>query len=94
MPYALGEVTEDEYTRKNDRLNIQILNEEKNIQENEMSQSEAANKLLALPEDGKQCLTKLIEDTEVLTRDIVVTFIRNIKVYKDKRIEIEWNFDF
>ena len=27
-----------------------------------------------------------------LTREIAVTFIRGIKVYNDKRIEIEWNF--
>lgn len=26
-------------------------------------------------------------------REIATTFIRSIKVYNDKRIEIEWNFE-
>ena len=38
-------------------------------------------------------MTDLIEKSEVLTREIAVAFIRSIKVYNDKRIEIEWNFD-
>lgn len=29
---------------------------------------------------------------ESLTQELVDTFIRKIYVYKDKRVEIEWNF--
>ena len=58
----------------------------------ETEQSEAAERLFELPPDGRQCLTDLIEGNKQLTREIAVTFIRGIKVYNDKRIEIEWNF--
>jgi hypothetical protein len=49
--------------------------------------------LLKLPSDSRQCLTGLLDDADILTRDIAVAFIRNIKVYQDKRIEIMWNFE-
>ena len=29
---------------------------------------------------------------EELTQELVDTFIKKIRVYKDKRVEIEWNF--
>ena len=93
MKYAMEEVSEEEFTRKNDRLDQQISKEEDRISKTEQEQNEAAKKLLELPADGKRCLTDLIEGSEILTRDIAVTFIRSIKVYQDKRIEIEWNFD-
>ena len=93
MRYAMEEVTEEEFTRKNDRLDQQIKKEEALIIKNEREQNEAAEKLLELPADGRQCLTDLIEKSEVLTRKTAVAFIRSIKVYNDKRMEIEWNFD-
>ena len=70
----------------------QIEKETLAIAQIEIEQSEAAERLFELPPDGRQCLTDLIEGNEQLTREIAVTFIRGIKVYNDKRIEIEWNF--
>lgn len=93
MKYAMKEVSEEEFTRKNDRLDQQIRMEEERISKIEQEQNEAAKKLLELPADGKVCLTDLIEGSKSLTREIAVTFIRGIKVYRDKRIEIEWNFE-
>ena len=29
---------------------------------------------------------------ETLTQDVVDTFIRKVYAYKDRRVEIEWNF--
>ena len=92
MQYAMEEITEEEFTRKNDRLDKQIQKENAVIECKEAEQLEAAEQLSKLPADGKQCLTELIEGSERLTREIAVTFIRSIKVYNDKRIEIEWNF--
>ena len=92
MRYAMEEISEEEFTRKNDRLDKQIEKETLAIAQIEAEQNEAAERLFELPSDGRQCLTDLIEGNEQLTREIAVTFIRGIKVYKDKRIEIEWNF--
>lgn len=93
MRYALEEISEEEFTRKNDRLDKQIEKENISIEKKELEQKKAAEKLLELPADGRQCLTDLIEGNEYLTREIATTFIRSIKVYNDKRIEIEWNFE-
>lgn len=92
MRYAMEEITEEEFIRKNDRLDKQIQKENAVIECQETEQKEAAEQLSELPADGNQCLTELIEGSERLTREIAVTFIRSIKVYNDKRIEIEWNF--
>ena len=92
MRYAMEEISEEEFTRKNDTLDKQIEKETLAIAQMETEQSEAAERLFELPSDGRQCLTDLIEGNKQLTREIAVTFIRGIKVYNDKRIEIEWNF--
>ena len=92
MRYAMEEISEEEFTRKNDKLDKQIEKETLAIAQMETEQSEAAERLFELPPDGRQCLTDLIEGNKQLTREIAVTFIRGIKVYNDKRIEIEWNF--
>lgn len=92
MSYTLEEITEEEFFKKNDRLDKLIKKETDTIAKIELEQSEVAEQLLELPADGRQCLTELIEDDKQLTRKIAVTFIRSIKVYDDKRIEIEWNF--
>lgn len=93
MRYAMDEITEEEFSRKNGRLDKQIERETNEMAQREQEQKDAAEKLLELPADGRQCLTDLIEGSEKLTREIAVAFVRSIKVYKDKRIEIEWNFD-
>jgi DNA invertase Pin-like site-specific DNA recombinase len=93
MKYAMEEITQEEFTRKNDRLDQKIAKEEKLAAQKEHEQSEAAEMLLKLPSDSRQCLTGLLDDADILTRDIAVAFIRNIKVYQDKRIEIMWNFE-
>jgi hypothetical protein len=93
MKYATEVVSEEEFSRKNDRFDRQIEQEKALIVEKEQEQNDAAEKLLELPANGRECLMKMIGDSEVLTRDIAVAFVRNIKVYHDKRIEIEWNFD-
>ena len=92
MRYAMEEISEEEFTRKNDKLDKQIEKETLAIAQMETEQSEAAERLFEIPSDGRQCLTDLIEGNEQLTREIAATFIRGIKVYNDKRIEIEWNF--
>ena len=93
MKYALEEVSEEEFTRENNILDNQIVKEEALIIEKEKEQNEAADKLLLLPSDARQCLTEMIDGKAALTRDIAVAFIRNIKVYNDKSVEIEWNFE-
>lgn len=93
MSYALEEISEERFTRKNESLDKQIAAGEALIMRKKQEQNEAAETLLGLPSEGRECLTDLIEKSDVLTREIAVAFIRSIKVHHDKRIEIEWNFD-
>ena len=58
---------------------------------------DTASKLAALvseyqkaEEDMKQIIR--YSNIETLTQDVVDTFIRKFYAYKDKRVEIEWNF--
>ena len=62
------------------------------VPENDVGLVAVSQLLHVFPPDGRQCLTDLIEGNKQLTREIAATFIRGIKVYNDKRIEIEWNF--
>lgn len=62
-----------------------------------IKKDEAAMKLAALEseyrkaeEDMKQIIR--YSHIEVLTQEIVDTFIKKVYAYKDKRVEIEWNF--
>lgn len=52
--------------------------------------SEACEKRGRIEENMKQIIR--YSHLETLTREAVDTFSKKIYVYKDKRVEIEWNF--
>lgn len=88
--YASGELSRESYRENADRLAVRI-------SDLSVKESEAYNELLWLEEEYQ----KLEEDMkqiiryshlDELTQEIVDTFIKKIYVYKDKRVEIEWNF--
>ncbi len=61
--------------------------EEKKIQE---KLSDMRKEYGRLEEDMKLLIR--YSHLETLTQEVVDTFIKKICVYKDKRVEIEWNF--
>lgn len=88
--YALGEINGMQYQQRSDELaeQISLLS---------VKADDAASKLGALEseyrkaeEDMKQIIR--YSHIEMLTQDVVDTFIKKVYVYKDKRVEIEWNF--
>lgn len=90
VKYAAGELTQDEYRRAADKIE----NEKKILSEQVLACKE---KLCQMKEDQE----KLGEDMrqairfshmETLTQEMADIFIKRIYVYKDKRVEIEWNF--
>jgi predicted nuclease with TOPRIM domain len=88
--YALGEINGMQYQQRSDELaeQISLLS---------VKADDAASKLAVLEseyqkaeEDMKQIIR--YSHIETLTQDVVDTFIKKVYVYKDKRVEIEWNF--
>lgn len=88
--YALGGLTEEEYQKRANELaeQISLLS---------VKEDDTASKLAVLEseyqkaeEDMKQIIR--YPHIEELTQDVVDTFIRKVYAYKDKRVEIEWNF--
>lgn len=88
--YALGQLDGKEYRKRAGELTEQL-------SFLSVKKDEAAMKLAALEseyqkaeEDMKQIIR--YSHIEELTQEIVDTFIKKVYAYKDKRIEIEWNF--
>ena len=88
--YALRQLDEKEYQKRAGKLTEQISSLF-------VKKDEAAMKLDALEseyrkaeEDMKQIIR--YSHIEELTQGIVDTFIKKVYAYKDKRVEIEWNF--
>lgn len=88
--YALGQLDGKEYRKRAGELTEQL-------SFLSVKKDEAAMKLAALEseyqkaeEDMKQIIR--YSHIEVLTQEIVDTFIKKVYAYKDKRIEIEWSF--
>lgn len=87
---AIGSLTEEEYQRRANELT-------KAISSLSVKEEETALKLAVLESeyrkaegDAKQMIR--CAHIEELTQDVVDTFIRKVYAYKDKKIEIEWNF--
>lgn len=88
--YAFGTMQAVSYRRKADGIKEQITSlsaeEEKHGKELEQLQEEYRR----TEEDMKQVIR--YSHLEVLTQEVVDIFIKKIYVYKDKRVEIVWNF--
>ena len=88
--YALGEMTQEEYRKRADEAldKAEALSDQIKACKKEISQmSDEQEKLQA---DMRQVIR--FSHMESLTRELVDTFIQRICVYKDKRVEIVWNF--
>ena len=88
--YADGGMAPEEYRKEADRLDQQVVLLSQQIYdgEEELFKLEAENE--KLEEDMKQVIR--YSHMEKLTQELVDVFIKKIYVYRDKRVEIEWNF--
>ncbi len=88
--YALGAASAVSYRQKADSIKEQIdllsAEEEKHGKELKQLQDEYSR----AEEDMKQVIR--YSHLEALTQDVVDIFIKKIYVYKDKRVETQWNF--
>ncbi len=88
--YALGIIQAVSYRQQADRIKEQVAllsaEEEKHGKELEQFREEYHR----TEEDMKQVIQ--YSHLEVLTQEVVDIFIKEIYVYKDKRVEIQWNF--
>jgi len=88
--YADGGMAAEEYRKEADRLDQQVvlLSQQIHDEEEELFKLEAEYE--KLEEDMKQVIR--YSHMEKLTQELVDVFIKKIYVYRDKRVEIEWNF--
>ncbi len=88
--YALGEMTQEEYRKRADEAadKAEALSGQMKACMEDISRLSAEQEKLQA--DMRQVMR--FSHMESLTRELVDTFIQKIYVYKDKRVEIVWNF--
>ena len=88
--YALGSVQAVSYRQKADSIKeqVSILSAEEEQYRKKLEQLQEEYR--RIEEDMKQVIR--YSHLETLTQKVVDTFIKKICVFKDKRVEIEWNF--
>lgn len=89
--YALKAISREEYQERSGELTERLAS-------SSVGEAEAAGKLAVLESEAREVeadMEQLIRyaHIEELTQEVVHAFIRKVSVYKDKRIEIEWNFN-
>ncbi len=88
--YAAGDVSAEEYRKEADSLDgrIDLLDSRLCSGKEELIKLEEENKML----EADMKLVIRYSHMEKLTQELVDAFIKKIYVYKDKRVEIEWDF--
>ncbi|MGN0396308.1 MAG: recombinase family protein, partial [Coprococcus sp.] len=90
--YAFGELDGEEYRITSGELTKQISSLTEKADKTEDMITSIENEYLTLEED-MELICRFLH-IEELTQILVDTFIKKIDVYKDRRIEVEWNFAF
>lgn len=88
--YAAGGMTPEEYRREADGLDQQADLLKRQIHDGEEEILKLEEECERLEADMKQVIR--YSHMEKLTQELVDTFVKKIYVYKDKRVEIIWNF--
>lgn len=88
--YFVKRITAEEYRKQSDELSAQLTELSARLREIEQEYNDIEDKY----HQQKQEMKQIIRYSELgeLTREVVDVFIKKIYVYKDKRVEIEWNF--
>lgn len=88
--YALSGLTKEAYQSDANELAEQITLLSVKIEETAGKLAVMESEYQKAEEDMKQIIR--YSHIEKLTQDVVDTFISKVYAYKDKRVEIEWNF--
>ena len=88
--YAFGRMGAQEYRSRADRLTTQIEELEEQIKEMERKHEQIVEEASQNERDMKLIIRHA--HLEELTQEVVDTFIKRIEVYKDRRVEIAWEF--
>lgn len=88
--YAAGQMDVLEYRSKADRMTKEMEELLVRIQKVDAEYSQVKEDADRDKQDMKQIIR--YSHLETLTQEVVDTFVRRVAVYKDKRVEIEWNF--
>ena len=88
--YALKAISSEEYQKRSNELT-------ERLSSLYVKESDTAGKLSGLESEYQKAeadMKQIIRYSHIeeLTQEVVDTFIRRVYAYKDKRIEIEWNF--
>ena len=88
--YALKAISSEEYQKRSNELT-------ERLSSLSVKESDTAGKLSGLESEYQKAeadMKQIIRYSHIeeLTQEVVDTFIRRVYAYKDKRIEIEWNF--
>lgn len=88
--YALKAISSEEYQKRSNELT-------ERLSSLSVKESDTAGKLSVLESEYQKAeadMKQIIRYSHIeeLTQEVVDTFIRKVYAYKDKRIEIEWNF--
>ena len=88
--YALKELGAEEYQRRAEALAERFVS--LSVKETDAAQKldELQNEYQKAEEDMRQIIR--YSHIEELTQEVADTFIKKVYAYKDKRVEIEWNF--
>lgn len=90
--YSMGNFTSTEYVDLAAKIEGRMKQENAEMEKSEDRLVKVEEQYFANADNLKQFFRKI--DMKELTEELVDTFISKIKVYKDKRIEIEWSFSF
>ena len=88
--YAVGQMDAREYRSRADELAGRMEELSGKIQEADRERSRIEEEADRDKQDMKQIIR--YSHLETLTQEVVDAFIRRVTVYKDKRVEIEWDF--
>lgn len=88
--YAEKQIRAEEYRKRADELMGQMEELERRADEAKMRQEQMEEERNSDKQDMKQVIRFL--DLTELTQEAVDAFIKKVTLYKDKRVEIEWNF--
>lgn len=88
--YFVKRITAEEYRQRSDELSALLGELAACLQTIEQEYNDIECKYHQQKQDMKQILR--YSNLENLTQEIVDAFIKKVYIYKDKRVEIEWNF--
>lgn len=88
--YAVKQIKAEEYRSRADAIALQMQELSGKIEEAEQAYERIGKEYVSSSQNLKQMLAFL--KREELTREAADIFLKKVTVYKDKRVEIEWNF--